>query len=137
MGVPYLETSPVAISGSIRLKCAIKCAKCAKCAKRAQMGGAPFVVRVYRNAIAAFVGTALLGVTKDAAALQRVQEIINAHPSHEAASKAINSAIWDRDPRMKVLTDLMTVPSDPSSGVKISLHCSADVEIYDKEYTDS
>ena len=90
------------------------------------MGGAPYFFRVYRNAVVVLAGRALQGVTKDAVALQRVQEIMKAHPGNEAASNAINAAIWEGDKKLKAVTELMRVAVD-----------STDVEIFDKEYTDS
>mmetsp|Transcript_55826 Transcript_55826/g.88563 ORF Transcript_55826/g.88563 Transcript_55826/m.88563 type:complete len:96 (+) Transcript_55826:62-349(+) len=89
------------------------------------MGGAPHTVVVYKNAIVMLVGATKTGHTLDPAAVQRCHEIAAASPpataeEPQAVENAVGKAIWDAEPPLRPILDLITVALD-SMDVELKL----------------
>ena len=58
------------------------------------MGGAPYVIAIYRNAVVIRIASHVQAVTKDPAALRACHELVAGKDPKEA-EKAVASAVWE------------------------------------------
>lgn len=79
---------------------------------------------VYKNAIVMLVGGGKTGHTLDAAAVQRCHDIARATKATaedpQAVENAVGKAIWDAEPPLRPILDLITVALD-SMDVELKL----------------